>query len=188
MATTTTSRSAGVEGFRAPMAFPVLLGLLCLLGGASLALTAISKMAALGNNAVYLHQLVAMNEPVSPDLHLLGPAAQSVDNLTFYLAIAWTAVSAAMLVVAAGYFLSAGHVQHPDAARRVAGVGLWMALGVAIVSVLPFDAGWGAAGLGTGSGLAFEAVRTGAIALGGLLLLQFAAPQWRESVRNAFRD
>lgn len=168
------------------MAFPVLLGLLCLLGGASLAATAAGQMAALGNNAMYLHSLVAMNEPASSDLHVLGPAAQSVDNLTFYLAIAWTAVSASLLVVGAGYFLTAGHVSHPDAARRVAGVGLWMAFGVAVISVLPFDAGWGEAGLR--SSTAFEAARTGAIALGGLLLLQFAAPQWRESVRNAFRD
>lgn len=187
MATTTSSGAVRIDRSRAPMAFPVLLGLLCLLGGASLAATAVGSMAALGNNAPYLHSLVAMNEPASSDLNLLGPAAQSVDNLTYFLAISWTAVSAALLVVAAGFFLSAGHVSHPDAARRVAGVGLWMALGVALVSVLPFDAGWGEAVPGKGS-LTFEAVRTGAIALGGLLLLQFAAPQWRESVRNAFRD
>jgi|CXWK01.1.fsa_nt_gi hypothetical protein len=171
------------------MAFPVLLGLVCLLGGASLSLTAISHIAAVGANAPYVHNLMALSEPASQDLtDVLGPAAASVDNLTFYLTIGATAVAATLLLVAAGFFLTAGRLRHPDAARRVAGVGLWLALGVAIVNVIPFDAGWEDAALGSPGGSAFEAVRTGVVALAGLLLLQISAPQWRESVREAFRD
>jgi hypothetical protein len=163
-----------------------MLGLVCLVGGASLAFTAIQQMARLGGNAPYLRSLVAFDQPASSDLaDVLGPAAKSVDNLTFFLTIAWTAVAAVLLIVAAGFFLSSGHLRHPDAARRVAGVGLWMALGVAVVSLIPFDAGWADAGLGSS---AFDSVRSGLIALAGLLLLQISAPQWRESVRGAFRD
>lgn len=173
---------------RAPMAFPVLLGLVCMLGGVSLALTAIAHIATFGGNAPYAHNLMALSEPASPELtSVLGPAAASVDNLTFYFTVGATAVAATLLLVAAGFFLTAGRLRHPDAARRVAGVGLWMALGVAVVNVIPFDAGWEAAALGSPGSL-FEGVRTGVIALTGLLLLQISAPQWRESVREAFRD
>lgn len=170
------------------MAFPALLGLVCMLGGASLSFTAISNIAAFGTNAPYAHDLMALNQPASPELtHVLGPAAESVDNLAFYLTIGATSVAAALLLVAAGLFLTSGRLRHPDAARRVAGVGLWMALAIALVTVIPFNGGWQEA-LRAPGGAPFEAVRTGVIALAGLLLLQISAPQWRESVREAFRD
>lgn len=191
MATTATGATRSLRGYRdgAPMAFPVLLGLVCLLGGVSLALTAAGHIAAFGANAPYAHNLMALSEPASPELtNVLGPAAPSVDNLTFYLTISGTAVAATLLLVAAGFFLTSGRLRHPDAARRVAGVGLWLALGVAVVNVIPFDAGWEAAALGSPGASLFEAARTGIIAVSGLLLLQDPSSQWRESVREAFRD
>lgn len=188
MATTSSSRAISATRTRSRgIAFPILLGVLTLLVGVSLAVTAVSRVAALGSSAPHLFNLVALNESVDSDLGG-GAAAQSVDNMAFFLAVAWTAVTAVLLVVAAGLFLSTGHLRHPDAARRVAGVGLWMAVGVALVSVLPFDAGWGAAGLGTDVGTTVAAVQTASLSLAGLLVLQFAAPQWRDSVRRAFRD
>ncbi len=191
MATTTgvVGSTGRTRGPRSPMAFPVLLGLVCLLGGVSLALTAVGHIAAFGSNAPYAHNVMALSEPASPELtDVLGPAAASVNNLTWYLTIGATAVAATLLLVAAGLFLTSGRRRHPDAARRVPGVGLWMALGIAVVNVIPFDAGWEGAALGSPGGSAFEAVRTGLIALAGLGLLQISAPQWRESVREAFRD
>ena len=189
MATTTgiARTERGSRAVHSPL--PVLLGLVCLLGGLSLALTAAGHIAAFGSNAPYAHSLMALSEPASPELtDVLGPAATSVDNLTMYLTMGATAVSAILLLVGAGFQWTSARLRHPDAARRIAGVGLWMALGVAVVNLIPFDAGWQAAALGAPGGSAGEAVRTGLIALGGLLLLQLSAPQWRESVREAFRD
>ncbi|MEI2716770.1 MAG: hypothetical protein V9E98_07215 [Candidatus Nanopelagicales bacterium] len=185
--TASTTRSLG-ERSRLPLAYPVLLGLLCVSAGVSLALAAAGHLADLGGSAPYVHSLVAFNEPATADLtDVFGPAAKSVDNLTFFLTIGATAVAAALLIVATGFFWSSGHVRHPDAARRVAAVGLTMALAIAMVTVIPFDAGWGEA-LGSTGGTTVEAVRTGVVALLGLLVLQLSAPQWRESVREAFRD
>ncbi|MFN8126660.1 MAG: hypothetical protein U0R64_09165 [Candidatus Nanopelagicales bacterium] len=188
MTTTATSRSPRTRT-RAPQTFPVVLGLVCLLGGASLAFTAIGHITDLGVNAPYMHNLMAFNEPATAQLtDVLGPAAKSVDNLTLFVTIAAIATAATLLIVAAGLFLSSGHVRHPDAARRVAAVGLWLALGIAVINVIPFDAGWGEAALGTPGGSVAEGIRTGLVALGGLLVLQISAPQWRHSVRDAFRD
>lgn len=189
MTTTATSRSPRSVRSRAPQAFPVVLGLVCLLGGLSLSLTAIGHIAALGVDAPYLHNVIAFNEPATSELtDVLGPAAQTVDTMTLFVTIAATAMAATLLVVASGLFLSSGHLRHPDAARRVAAVGLWLSLGVAVINVLPFDAGWGDAALGSPGGSAAEAIRTGLLALAGLLVLQVSAPQWRDSVREAFRD
>lgn len=171
------------------MAFPVLLGLVCLLGGMLLAVSAASHIADLASTDAYVTTLMAFAEPASDELtNVLGPAAASVDNLTFFMTVSATAVAATLLLVAAGFFLSSGRLRHPDAARRVAGVGLWIALGVAVVNAIPFDAGWAAAALGSPGASSFEAFRTGLIALTGLLLLQISAPQWLDSVRDAFRD
>lgn len=172
------------------MTFPVLLGLVCLLGGLSLSVTVVEQITALGGDAPYLLHVMALNQPASSDLaDALGPAGDSVGNMTFVLTVAWTAVSAVLMIVAAGFFLTAAQLRHPDAARRVAAVGLWMALAISVVSVMPFDGGWAEAGIGNpGGGFAVEGLRTGVIALTGLLLLQISAPQWRNSVRQAFRD
>ncbi len=189
---TTTSglvRADGRTDRALPAALPVLLGVVCLLGGVSLALTAAGHIATFGSNAPYAHSLMTLSEPASPELtNMLGPAAPSVDNLTMYLTIGATAVAAIMLLVGAWFQFTSARLRHPEAARRVAGVGLWMALGVAVVNLIPFDAGWQGASLGSPEGSAGEAVRTGLIALLGLLLLQLSAPQWRQSVREAFRD
>ncbi len=189
MTTTATSRSPRSVRSRAPQAFPVVLGLVCLLSGVSLSLTAVSHITDLGINAPYLHNIIAFNEPATSELtDVLGPAAKTVDNMTLFVTIAVMATAATLLIVASALFLTSGHLRHPDAARRVAAVGLWLALGVAVVNVLPFDAGWGAAALGEPEGAVGEAIRTGLFALGGLLVLQVSAPQWRDSVRDAFRD
>mgnify|MGYP007097331627 FL=1 len=149
MSTTATSRSPRSVRSRAPQAFPVVLGLVCLLSGVSLSLTAVSHITDLGINAPYLHNIIAFNEPATSELtDVLGPAAKTVDNMTLFVTIAVMATAATLLIVASALFLTSGHLRHPDAARRVAAVGLWLALGVAVVNVLPFDAGWGAAALG----------------------------------------
>ena len=190
MATPTSTRTWRSERPGAPLTFPVLLGLVCLLGGLSLSLSVIEQITALGGNAPYLSHVMALNAPAETDFtEALGPAGDSVGNMTFVLTIAWTAVASVLMLVAASFFLTSAQLRHPGAARRVAAVGLWMGLVVAVVAVMPFDGGWGEAGVGNpGGGIGLEGLRTGVIALLGLLLLQISAPQWRTSVRQAFRD
>ncbi len=181
MASATTTGAVRAGRFGTPFAFPILLGLTCLLGGLSLLATAAGQVRELGGDSGYLHHLLALNAPASGELAAsLGPAGASVDNMTFVVALSATTAAAALLLVGAGFFLSSAQTRHPDAARRITAAGLWTALGVCLMVLLPFDAGWGLTGL--------DGLRTGAIALCGLFLLQVSAPQWRVSLRDAFRE
>lgn len=178
---TSTVTTPASQVTRTPLAFPVLLGVTCLLGGLSLLATASTQIRTLGGDRGYLHHLLALNAPASGDLaSSLGPAGGHVDNMTFIISLSAVAGAAALLLVAAGFFLSSAQMRHPDAARRVAAVGLWTALCVSLLALMPVDAGWGQAGV--------DGLRTGVVALAGLFLLQISAPQWRSSLREAFRD
>jgi hypothetical protein len=181
MASATAADVVRAERSRAPTAFPVLLGVTCLLGGLSLLATAFSQARELGGDSGYLHHLLALNAPASGDIAAsLGPAGARVDNMGFVMALSGATAAAALLLVAAGFFLTSAQMRHPDAARRVAAVGLWTALAVSLLTLMPVDAGWGQTGV--------DGIRTGLVALCGLFLLQISAPQWRASLREAFRD
>lgn len=181
MASATTTAVVTSERTRAPLAFPVLLGITCLLGGLSLLVTAVSQVRELGGDSGYLHHLLALNAPATGELaSSLGPAGASVDNMSFIVALSGSAAAAVLLLVAAGFFLSSAQMRHPDAARRVAAVGLWTAMAVSLLALMPVDGGWAQTGV--------DGIRTGFVALCGLFLLQVSAPQWRESLREAFRD
>ncbi len=179
MASPTTSPAASARA-RGGSALPVLLGVTCLLGGLSLLVTALGGMRELSTENGQIPNLMALNAPATGDIASLGPAGASVDNMTFFVALSGSAVVAVLLLVAAGFYLSQGRVQHPDAARRVAATGLWGALVISLVALIPLEAGWGQTGI--------DGIRTGLIAFAGLFFLQISAPQWRNSLREAFRD
>ncbi len=165
---------------RGGFTLPVLLGVTCLSGGLSLLLTVLGGLHRLGTENGQIPNLMALNAPATGDIASLGPAGASVDNMTLFVALSGSAVVAILLLVAAGFYLSRGRIQHPDAARRVAATGLWGALVISLVALIPLEAGWGQAGV--------DGIRTGLIALAGLFFLQISAPQWRNSLREAFRD
>ena len=92
----------------------MVLGLVCLLSGVSLSLTAVSHITDLGINAPYLHNIIAFNEPATSELtDVLGPAAKTVDNMTLFVTIAVMATAATLLIVASALFLTSGHLRHP---------------------------------------------------------------------------
>jgi hypothetical protein len=64
-----------------------------------------------------------------------------------------------------------------------------MALILSIVAILPVEGTWKEVGLaGSGDTWTGSAVQLAVLSLLGLLLLQISAPQWRSSLREAFRD
>ena len=169
---------------------PVVLGLLCLGSGLLLAVNALQRFLLFGADAPYITHLLALNAPVSSEVGgALGPAGDSVDNLVFVLVLLSSAVAAILLLVAGGFWTSSVRTRHPEAARRVSGVGLWMALVLAVLGMLPVNGTWQDAGLG-GAGSSWFGIEAqlAIVALLGLIMLQVSAPQWRASLREAFRD
>lgn len=167
-----------------------MLGLLSLATGGLLAIAAIDRASALGLDAEYLSHVLALDAPVETELgSVLGPAGDSVDNLAFILALAFTGVAATLLIVAGGFWLTSARTRHPEAARRVCAIGLWLALGISLVAILPVNAGWQRAGpgAGPGGGVNVAVLPIALFALLGLLLLQFSAQQWGTRMREAFR-
>ncbi|MCH9816435.1 MAG: hypothetical protein K0U64_08285 [Actinomycetia bacterium] len=191
MATTTRTT---VEARRLPYpvsaGIPTILGLVCLAGGVLLALNTAQRFLVFGADAPYVKSMLALDAPVTSEVgQAFGPASGSVDNALFVGALLSSGVAAMLLLVACGFWWSSARTRHPEASRRVAAVGLWMALALAVVGFLPVQGAWQDAGLG-GAGPTWHAsgLQLVAVALVGLLLLQISAPQWRGALRRAFRD
>ena len=168
---------------------PVGLASLCLGGGLLLAANSLQRFLHLGADTPYITHLLALNAPVTSEVGgALGPAGDSVDNLVFVLALLGSAVAAILLLLAGGFWLSSARARHPEAARRVSAVGLWMALVLAVVGMLPVNGTWQDAGLG-GSGTIWfgTEAQLATVAVLGLIMLKVSAPQWRASLREAFR-
>ena len=181
MTTLDSVASSNVRRSRGGLALPLLLGVTCLLAGVSLMVTLAIGLRDLSANSGQMQHLLALNAPVTGDLvETLGPAAAGVDNMAFYAALCAAGLAAALLLVAGGMYLSAGHLRHPDAARRVAATGLSVGLLTSLVAMVPLEGGWGQTGI--------DGIRTGVVVLIGLLFLQISAPQWRNTLREAFRD
>lgn len=172
-------------------AIPVLLGLLCLVTGVILALAAVDQATVLGVDAPYLQHVLALDAPVEVGFaEGFGAAGGPVGNLAFLLALAFTSVAATLLVVASGFWMTSARARHPEAAVRVAAIGLWLALILVALAVLPINAGWGEAGLGARSadgGASVGVLPVAVLALAGLLLLQFFVQEWGSRVRIALR-
>jgi hypothetical protein len=179
--TVSTVATTGARRPRGGLALPVLLGSACLLAGLSLMVTLASGLRDLSANSGQMQHLLALNAPATGELaETLGPAGPGVDNMAFYATLCAAGLAAALLLVAGGMYLSAGHLKHPDAARRVAATGLSVGLLTSLVAMVPLEGGWGQTGI--------DGIRTGVVVLIGLLLLQISAPQWRNTLREAFRD
>ncbi|MDZ4248860.1 MAG: hypothetical protein U0990_02090 [Candidatus Nanopelagicales bacterium] len=190
MATATTMRPLRSSRWVSVGAVPVLLGLLCLVIGVVLAMTAIDRATVLGFDAGYLRHVLALDAPVQADLVELGPASDTVGNLAFLLALAFTCVAATLLLVASGFWMTSARTRHPEAAGRIAAIGLWLALILAALAVLPVNGGWREAGLGSPADLgeaAVEILPVAVLSLFGLLLLQFSVQQWGARMRAAMR-
>lgn len=190
MVTTTGAQALRTAGPSSAATVPVALGLLCLAGGLLLAAKALQRLMTLGADAPYVTHLLALNAPVTSDVGgALGPAGNSVDNLVFVVALVGSAVAAILLLLAGGFWVSSARTRHPEAARRVSAVGLWMALGLATVGLLPVNGTWQDAGLG-GSGTSWfgTSAQLAVVALLGLIMLQVSGPRLRASLREVFRD
>jgi len=122
MTTVNTVATTDVRRSRGGMALPALLGITCLLAGVSLMVTLASGLRDLSANSGQMQHLLALNAPATGELvESLGPAGPGVDNMAFYAALCAAGLAAALLLVAGAMHLSASHLKHPDAARRVAG-------------------------------------------------------------------
>jgi hypothetical protein len=190
MAIATSTQPLRAKHASSPTVVPVALGLICVGGGLILAASILQNILALGADAPYVTHLMALNTPVTSELGaVLGPAGSSVDNLLYVIALVGGAVAAILLIVGSGFWLSSARTRHPEATRRVSAVGLWMALILSIVAILPVEGTWKEVGLaGSGDTWTGSAVQLAVLSLLGLLLLQISAPQWRSSLREAFRD
>jgi hypothetical protein len=170
--------------------FPTLLGLLCMVGGTLLAVNTAQRFLIFGADAPYVKSMLALDAPVTSQVgEALGPAGGSVDSILFVVALLTSGLAAVLLLVACGFWWSSARTRHPDAARRVASIGLWLALALAVVGFLPVQGAWQDAGLG-GAGPTWHVsgLQLVVVSLLGLLLLQISAPQWRYSIRRAFQD
>lgn len=190
MASATSTQSVRIKHAASPTLVPALLGLTCVAGGLLLSVNILQNFLALGADAPYVTHLMALNAPVTSQLgEALGPAGSSVDNLLFVIALVAGAVAAILLVVGAGFWLTSARTRHPEATRRVSAVGLWMALALSVMAILPVEGTWKDVGLaGSGATWTGSAIQLAVLSLLGLLLLQMTAPQWRANLREAFRD
>lgn len=190
MASTTGTPALRATAPAATATVPVILGLLCIGGGLLLAANTLQRFVPIGADAPYITNLLALNAPVTSEVGgALGPAGDSVDNLVFVLALLGSAVAAILLLVAGGLWMTSVRTRHPDAARRVSAVGLWMALVLAVLGMLPVNGSWQDAGLGgVGTSWFGTEAQLAIVAFLGLIMLQVSAPQWWASFREAFRD
>ena len=167
---------------------PLSLGMICAGSGAILAFTLVSQFSRFGSDSPYVSNLLALKAPVASDMgDALGPAGGSVDNLVYILALVWLAVAASLLLVAAGMWFTAARTKHPEASRRVSAFGLWLGLGVSLMALLPVNGAWRDAGLGSAT-WGDNAIRVMVLTIIGVFLMQISAPQWRDSIKDTFRD